>query len=64
MEARNVNQSLWQKNLNHCNNGAVSIGSIIRMMCPTPIESYTCNNITTVQSPYPGILLKFPTYLF
>eukprot|EP00957_Ditylum_brightwellii_P138811 10580935-Ditylum_brightwellii.AAC.1 len=61
MEACNMNQPLWQKNLNHRDNGAVSVGSIIRMMCPMLIESYMCNDIPIVQSPYPLILLKFPT---
>jgi hypothetical protein len=64
MEAHNMNQSLWQKNLNHRDNGAVSVGSIIRMMCPMPIESYMRNDTPIVQSPYPVILLKFPTCLF
>eukprot|EP00957_Ditylum_brightwellii_P108216 8256661-Ditylum_brightwellii.AAC.1 len=64
MEARNMKQSLWQKNLNCRDNGAVSVGSIIRMMCSIPIVSYMHNNIPIVQSPYPAILLKFSTCLF
>eukprot|EP00957_Ditylum_brightwellii_P143130 10905762-Ditylum_brightwellii.AAC.1 len=64
MEACNMNQSLWQKNLNHHDNGAVSVGFIIQMMCPLPIEFYMCNDIPIVQSPYPVILLKFPSRVF
>eukprot|EP00957_Ditylum_brightwellii_P050858 3856867-Ditylum_brightwellii.AAC.1 len=34
------------------------------MMRPMPIESYMRNGIPIVQSPYPVILLKFPSQLF
>jgi len=64
MEARNQNINLWQKNLNHCDNRAISIGAIIRYACPMPIETYMRNGIPIIQSPFPAIILKFPNRIY
>ena len=64
MEARNQNVNLWQKNLNHRDNGEISIGSIIRYSCTIPIETYMRNDIPIIQSPFPVILLKTPSRLY
>jgi hypothetical protein len=60
MEARNQNSNLWNKNVNHRDNGAISIGSIIRFSCPLPIESYMRCDIPIMTSHVPAILLKSP----
>ena len=60
MEARNQNKNLWNKNINHRDNGAISVGSIIRIPCPMPIESYMRGDIPLIVSHQPAILLKFP----
>ena len=64
MESRNQNVNLWQKNLNHRDNGEISTGSIIRYSCPMPIETYMRNDIPIIQSPFPVILLKISSRLY
>lgn len=60
MEARNQNKNLWNKNVNYRDNGAISVGSIIRLPCPMPIDSYMRCDIPLIVSHQPAILLKFP----
>ena len=60
MEARNKNQNLWSKNVNLRDNGAVSIGSFIRIPSPLPVESYMRCDIPLIVSHSPVILLKPP----
>ena len=61
MEARNQNKNLWNKNVNHRDNGSISIGSIIRLPCPMPINTYMRCDIPLIVSYQPAILLKFPS---
>ena len=61
MEARNKNQNLWSKNVNLRDNGAVSIGSFIRIPSPLPVESYMRCDIPLIVSHSPCILLKTPS---
>ena len=63
MEARNQNKNLWNKNVNHRDNGAISIGSIIRLPCPMPIDAYMRCDIPLVISHQPAILMKTPRAL-
>ena len=60
MEARNMNSNLWNKNVNHRDNGAISIGSVFRISCPLPIEKYMSNDIPMLTTHLPAILLKLP----
>ena len=60
MEARNQNKNLWSKNVNQRDNGAISVGSIIRIPCPMPVENYMRGDIPLIVSHQPAILLKFP----
>ena len=63
MEARNQNKNLWNKNVNQRDNGAITVGSIIRIPCPMPVESYMRGDIPLIVSHQPSILLKFPRSL-
>ena len=63
MEARNQNQNLWSKNVNHRDSGAISIGSIIRVPCPLPIDIYMRCDIPMIRSQFPAILLRSPARL-
>ena len=60
MEARNQNMNLWAKNINLRDNGAISIGSLIRFPCPMPIQQYMRCDIPLLMSQLPAILLKTP----
>ncbi len=60
MEARNQNPNLWNKNVNHRDSGAISIGSIIRFPSPLPITTYMRNDIPMMTSHVPSVLLKYP----
>ena len=61
MEYRTQNVSFWIDNATNRDNGNVSIGSFVRLMCPKPIESYMRNDIPLIESGYPFILLKTPS---
>ena len=63
MEARNQNKKLWNKNVNHRDNSEISIGSIIRLLCPMPIEAYMRCDVPLVISHQPAILMKTPRIL-
>lgn len=60
MEARNMNSNLWNRNVNHRDNGAVSIGSLVRIARPMPIDSYMRGDIPMVVSHIPVVLLRYP----
>ena len=61
MEARNKNQGFWSKNVNLRDNGAVTIGSFVRIPSPLPVESYMRCDIPLIVSHSPCILLKSPS---
>jgi hypothetical protein len=61
MEARNQNSNMWSKNVNHRDNGAISIGSFIRFPCPLPITTFMRGDIPMMKSHMPCILLKTPS---
>ena len=63
METRNQNKNLWNKNVNHRDNGALSIGSIIRLPCPIPIDACMRCDIPLVISHQPATLMKTPRAL-
>ena len=61
MESRNQNSNLWNKNIHHRDNGALSIGSFFRFLCPLPIVTYMRGDIPMLRSHMPCVLLKFPS---
>lgn len=61
MEARNQNSNMWSKNVNHRDNGAISIGSFIRFPCPLSISAFMRGDIPMMKSHMPCILLKTPS---
>ena len=60
MEARNLNQNLWNRNVNHRDNGAVSIGSLIRIPCPMPVDTWMRGGIPLLVTHFPVFVLKYP----
>ena len=63
MEARNLNSTLWNRNVNHRDNGSITVGSIIRVPCPLPIDSWMRGDIPLIVSHFPVFLLKFPSHI-
>ena len=55
-----MNNNLWMRNIHYRDNGLITIGSVIRYMCPEPIETYMRNDIPMLKSSYLAILLRFP----
>ena len=61
MEARNQNTQLWSNNIQYRDNGAISVGSYLRIPGPYPIDTYMKNDIPMINSAFPLVLLKPPT---
>ena len=62
MEARNMNANMWNKNVNHRDNGAISIGSIIRFPCHMYIETYMRYNVPLIVSHHHDILMEYSSF--
>ena len=63
MESRTQNTAFWSENSTFRDNGSVSIGSFVRVMCPKRIESYMRNDIPLLESGFSFVLLKTPPTL-
>ena len=62
-ESHTQNSNLWNKNVNHCDNGDIYIGSIIRQPLSMPAQYYMRNYIPILQSYMLDIILKTPCQL-
>ena len=60
MEARNMNQNLFQNALQYRDNGAITVGSVLRYASPYPITTYMRNNIPMLNSNTSVVVLKTP----
>ena len=60
MEAKNMNQNLFQNALQYRDNGAITVGSIIRYPSPHPITTYMRNDIPMLNSNTSSVVLKIP----
>lgn len=64
MEGTNKNTNLWRNNVELCDNGIITIGTILRITAPLPIDSYMRGDIPLIQTHYPTIVLhKLSTFL-
>ena len=63
MEAKNQNTTLWNRNVNHLDNGLISIGSLIRFLPPLPDVTYVRNDISMLRSQIPIMLFRPPILL-
>ena len=61
MEGRNKNTNLWRKNVELRDNGIITIGTILRITAPLPIDSYMRGDIPLIQTHYPAIVLHKPS---
>ena len=60
MESRNCNNNMWKRNPQLRDDGVISIGSIIRLLSPSPIKSMMANEIPMLETRFPVIVMRFP----
>ena len=61
MEGTNKNTNLWRNNVELRDNGIITIGTILRITAPLPIDSYMRGDIPLIQTHYPAIVLHTPS---
>ena len=61
MEGTNKNTNLWRNNVELRDNGIITIGTILRITAPLPIDSYMRGDIPLIQTHYPAIFLHKPS---
>lgn len=64
MESRNSNCVLFDKNVEYCDDGTVTIGCFMRILAPQPIENNMNGDIPLVRTPHPVILISFLTTMY
>jgi hypothetical protein len=62
MEGTNKNTNLWRNNVELRDNGIITIGTILRITAPLPIDSYMRGDIPLIQTHYPAIVLHSPSF--
>ena len=60
MEARNMNENLFQNALQYRDNGAITVGAVLRYASPHPITTYMRNDIPMLNSSTSAVVLKAP----
>ena len=57
MESKSTNQVLWNRNIEHRDNGTVIIGSVIRIQSPRPIDGLMPNNVPLTTTQFPVVVM-------
>ena len=60
METRNVNNSLWDRNVELKDNGTITIGTVVRVLAPLPIQNLMSGDIPMIETTFPIIVMKHP----
>ena len=60
MESRNINVCLWDLNIELRDNGVLAMGTIIRIIDPSPIITYMAGNIPMIETHFPAIVICHP----
>ena len=63
MESKNNDNVLFDRNLEHRDDGTITIGSFVKIMAPQAIENRMNGDIPLVKTPHPSIVMTRPTYL-
>lgn len=63
VESTNQNTELWKQNHTYRDNGAIHIGSLLRLASPKPVEKYMKNDIPMIVTDQKLHLLRFPSHL-
>ena len=62
MESSNVNNNLWQRNLQYRDNGIMTIGTIFRVFHPLPIKKMMANEIPMIETRYSVVVMNYPVH--
>ena len=57
MESKSTNQVLWNRNIEYRDNGTVTIGSIIRILSPRPVDGFMPNNVPLITTQFPVVVM-------
>ena len=60
IEGRSLNERLWIRNPQLRDNGTISIGTCIALLCPSPIQNQLANEIPILECRTSGIVLLTP----
>ena len=60
MEAKGVNQTIWHRQIELRDNGKLSIGAIIWILAPRPVDNFMTNNMHLLVSHYPSFMMQDP----
>ena len=63
MESKNSNNVLFDRNMEHRDDGTITIGTFVRIMAPQAIENRMNGDVPLVKTPHPLIVMKRPTVL-
>lgn len=58
MESQNLNNNVFERNLDFCDNRIVMIGTFLRVIAPEAIEDYMNGDIPLIRTPCSLIVLK------
>eukprot|EP00957_Ditylum_brightwellii_P027257 2061100-Ditylum_brightwellii.AAC.1 len=59
MESKNCNNFLWMRNSQLCNNGTVTVGIILRILCPLPVKYLMLGDVPMVETYFPVAVMRF-----
>ena len=57
MESKSTNQVLWNRNIEFRDNGTVTIGTVIRILSPRPIDGFMPNNVPLITTQFPVVVM-------
>ena len=60
METRTQNRDLWKMNVEHRDDGKLTIGTVFRMLAPRPVESFMVGDIPLLVTKFPVIIMSVP----
>jgi len=61
METRTQNTTLWNRNVELRDNGVLTMGTVIRVLAPRPIDSLMVGDIPLLNTNFPVIIMNAPT---
>ena len=60
MDACNTNTSLWDRNVELCDNRAVTMGMIVRILAPLPIHNLMSGYLPMSETQFPMVMMWHP----
>ena len=60
MEAKGINKTIWHRQIELRDNDKLSIGTIICILAPRPVDNFMANNMPLLVSHYPVFVIQDP----